>query len=398
MELTKYEQEMLNGEHGNAKRKSMEILAALGRIFNADKMLPISSVQIAGVSYSNLGEAGLEYLSELAKDGKVETLTTLNPAGMDIENWRALGISEDFAKKQVRVLDAFNKMGIITTCTCTPYFIGNLPHFGEHIAWSESSAVTFANSVIGARSNREGGPSALAAALTGRTPNYGMHLDENRKPDIHFEVTAEIKNLPDYGALGHAIAKNCQAKIPYVTGSLKPSTDELKSLSASIVTYGTKPLYHIQGVTPEAAQYEPPSEKICIGAEDIKASYEELTDPGSEIDFVSIGCPHASLAELAKLAGLLEGKKVKIETWVAVARPIKKVADTHGYSKIIEDSGAKFACDTCMVVAPLKGRFKTCVTTSAKACYYVRGKQEMRPKIGSLEDCVNAAVTGKWKQ
>jgi predicted aconitase len=398
MELTKYEQEMLDGKHGNAKKKSMGILTALGRIFGADSLIPISSVQVAGVSYSNLGEAGLEYLSELAKDGKVEVLTTLNPAGMDVENWKALGISEDFAEKQKRVLDAFSKMGITMTCTCTPYFIGNLPKFGDHIAWSESSAVTFANSVIGARTNREGGPSALAAALTGRTPNYGLHLDENRKPDLHFEVTAELKNLPDYGALGHAIAKNCKAKIPYITGNLQPSEDCLKSLSASIVTYGTQPLFHIQNVTPEADQYEPPSDKFTITQDDIKASYEELTDDDDEVDFVSIGCPHASLDELAKIAKLLEGKKVKVETWVAVARPIKKIADARGYTKTIEDAGAKFACDTCMVVAPLKGRFKTCVTTSAKACYYVRGKQEMRPKIGSLEDCVNAALSGRWEK
>ena len=398
MEITKCEQEMLDGEHGNAKRKSMEILVALGKIFGADRLIPVSSVQVAGVSYSNLGEAGLEYLSELAKDGKVEVLTTLNPAGMDVENWRELGISEDFAEKQKRVLDAFSRMGIITTCTCTPYLIGNLPHFGEHIAWSESSAVTFANSAIGARSNREGGPSALAAALAGRTPNYGLHLEENRKPDIHFEVAAEIRNLPDYGAMGHAIAKSCKAKIPYITGKFNPSTDDLKSLSASIVTYGTKPLYHIQNITPEASQYEPPSEKVTITEQDLKKSYEELTDYDENVDFVSIGCPHASIGELAKLARLLDGKKVKVETWVAVARPIKKIADARGYTKVIEDSGAKFACDTCMVVAPLKGRFKTCVTTSAKACYYVRGKQEMRPKIGSLEDCVNAAVTGRWEK
>ncbi len=398
MELTEHEQKMLSGEFGNAKKKSMEILVALGKIFGAKNMIPIKSVQVAGVSYSNLGEAGLEYLSELAKDGKVEVLTTLNPAGMDRENWRALGIPEDFAIKQNRVIEAFAKMGIQTTCTCTPYLIGNLPKRGDHIAWSESSAVTYANSVIGAYTNREGGPSALAAALTGVTPNYGMHLDENRKPDIHFKVEAKLKTLSDYGALSYFVGTHCKAKIPYLSGISNPTNDQLKTFSAGVVTYGSKPLFHVQGVTPEAAKYEPPVETITVTQKDLEDSYKALTGPGNDVDFVSIGCPHASIDELKKVADLLKGKKVKVETWIATARPTKKKADELGYSKIIEDSGAKFACDTCMVVAPIKGRFKSIATTSAKAVYYVSARFGMLTRIGSLEDCINAAITGKWKK
>ena len=168
MYLTQEEEKILEGEQGNAAQKSMQILVALGEIYGAERLIPVSSVQVAGVSYHNLGEAGLEYLNELAKDGRVKVLTMLNPAGMDLENWSKLGIPEDFAEKQKRVIDAFSKMGIITSCTCTPYLIGNLPRYGEHVAWSESSAVTFANSVIGARTNKEGGPSALASAIIGK--------------------------------------------------------------------------------------------------------------------------------------------------------------------------------------------------------------------------------------
>ncbi|MFB0523839.1 MAG: aconitase X, partial [Candidatus Bathyarchaeia archaeon] len=168
MKLTPEEQGMLSGKHGKAARKSMEILTTLGEIFDAEYMVYVYGVQIAGVSYANLGEAGLEFLSEIAEDGKVRVLTTLNPAGMDRENWRALGIDEEFAENQNRVIDAFAKMGVITTCSCTPYLIGNAPHYGQHLAWAESSAVCYANSVIGARTNREGGPSALASAITGK--------------------------------------------------------------------------------------------------------------------------------------------------------------------------------------------------------------------------------------
>src|SRR3989304_4615517 len=164
MHLTEQEERMLNGEEGYAVRKSMEILVALGNIYGAEQRVKVGSVQVAGVSYHNLGDAGLEFLNELAKDGKVKVLTTLNPAGMDLENWKNLGISAEFAEKQNLVIDAFERMGILISCTCAPYLIGNLPRYGEHVAWSESSAVTFANSVIGAKTNRDGGPSALAAA------------------------------------------------------------------------------------------------------------------------------------------------------------------------------------------------------------------------------------------
>jgi predicted aconitase len=185
MQLTLEEQQMLAGEHGRSTQKAMEILTALGTIYAAERMVPVTSVQIAGVSFDNLGEAGLDFLSEMADGGgQVRVLTTLNPAGMDIENWQALGIDPDFARNQERVIDTYARMGVLTTCSCTPYLFGNLPHFGEHIAWAESSAVCYANSVLGARTNREGGPSALAAALTGRTPCYGLHLDENRRPGL----------------------------------------------------------------------------------------------------------------------------------------------------------------------------------------------------------------------
>ena len=165
MYLTKNEQKMLDGEEGNAVKKSMEILVALGNIYGAEKLIDVGSVQISGVSYHNLGDAGLEFLDEMAKDGKVRVLTTLNPAGMDLENWQNLGIDPEFARKQKLVIDAFEKMGIIVSCTCTPYLIGNLPRYGEHIAWAESSAVTFANSVIGAKTNREGGPISFSSSL-----------------------------------------------------------------------------------------------------------------------------------------------------------------------------------------------------------------------------------------
>jgi predicted aconitase len=397
MNLTKDEEKMLNGEEGYAARKSMEILVALGDIYGAEQLIKIGSVQVAGVSYHNLGDAGLEFLNELAKDGRVKVLTTLNPAGMDLENWRQLGISEDFAIKQNLVIDAFRRMGIIASCTCTPYLIGNLPRYGEHIAWSESSAVTFANSVIGAKTNREGGPSALAAAFVGKTPCYGLHLDENRVPEVHVHVAASLTKISDWGALGYCIGKKAENKIPYITGIHEGELDELKSFCASVVTYGSKPLFYMQGITPGAGVHQPPREKITIENADLKEAYDKINDEATDIDLVCVGCPHCSIKEIAELARLIEGKKVsaKTEFWVATSRTAKQLADQRGYTLIIEKAGGKFACDTCMAVAPLKGRFKSLATTSAKGCFYSR-QNGMATKMGSVEECVEAAVTGKW--
>ena len=398
MYLTEKERKMLDGEDGYAVKKSMEILVALGEIFGAEGLIDVGSVQVAGVSYHNLGDAGLEFLDELARDGKVKVLTTLNPAGMDLENWRNLGISEEFAKKQELVIEAFRKMGILVSCTCTPYLIGNLPRFGEHVAWSESSAVTFANSVIGARTNREGGPSALAAAFVGKTPSYGLHLDENRIPDIQVKVNAKIEKLSDWGALGYAIGKKAENKIPFITGIKEAELDELKSFCASVVTYGSKPLFYIENITPAWKSCQVPKETATVEQSDIKNAYDNINDEVSDIDFICVGCPHCSIKEIAQIAKLVEGKKVTdtAELWVATSRTAKQLADSRGYTEIIERAGGKFACDTCMAVAPLKGRFKALATTSAKGCFYSR-HNDMKTKMGSLEECIEAAVTGKWK-
>jgi len=389
LKLTKEEWEMLAGEQGNAAKKSMEILVALGEIFGAEKMVPVKSVQVSGVSYANLGDAGLEFLAEMAKDGKVRVLTTLNPAGMDLENWKALGIPEDFAKKQKMVIDAFAKMGIITTCTCTPYFVGNRPKKGDHISWGESSAVTFANSVLGAYTSKEGGPSALAAAITGRTPLYGLHLDKNRQAQVAAKLKTELRDETDFGALGYLIGKKIGNKIPLIKGVKKATEDQLKSLSASIVTYGAPAIFHIEGITPNKTAE--PKEKIEFGAADIEQAKKEMNDSG-DADFILLGCPHCSLEEIRAIAGMLTGKKVVKEFWVCVARPVKKEAEKLGYVKTIEGAGAKFACDTCHVVAPLKGRFKCVMTNSAKGCFYGRGSNAFKMQLRTMRECIEEAM------
>ena len=336
-----------------------------------------------------MGDAGLELLEELAKDARVRTLATLNPAGMDLEEWEKLGISKQFAEKQLRVLEAFKQMGVTITCTCTPYLIGNLPRFNEHIAWSESSAVCFANSVIGAKTNRESGFSSLASAITGKTPEYGLHLEKNRQAEVLVEVKTRIASIEDFGLLGKALGEKIGNKIPLIRGIEEASLEQLKSLCASIATFGGTAMFHIEGITPNKTKT--PRVKVYITKRDIEKAKKELCDK-VKIDFIAIGCPHASLEEIKTVAEMLEGKKVKKEFWIACARPIKNIADKMGYTEIIEKAGAKIACDTCMAVAPLRGRFKGMMTNSAKACFYARSSNKFKVKIASLEECVREAL------
>lgn len=398
MKLNLEEQAMLEGGHGHATQKAMEILTTLGKIYGAARLIPVSSVQISGVSYANLGEAGLEFLAEMANGGgRARVLTTLNPAGMDIENWQVLDISEAFAANQARVLDAFSRMGVITTASCTPYLIGNLPHFGEHIAWAESSAVCYANSVLGARTNREGGPSALAASLTGRTPAYGYHLNKERLPSCRFRVNAEVKDNADFGALGNAIGEKLQGlrggRVPFIEGVEQASVENLKSFAASVATYGGVAMFHMAGITPEANGVEVPKELFTIEQFDLDAATNAMSDAAeAEIDFVTLGCPHLSIREIARIAELLAGKRVTREFWITTARPTKQIADRMGYTAVIEDAGAKFAADTCCVVAPIEGRFQAMATDSAKACYYGAAKNKFKTVIKPFDEVVLTAL------
>ncbi len=374
MHLTKEQERMCDGEHGEVVEKMMRLLVRLGDIYNADRMLPISSVQVAGVSYKSIGDPGLEFLEDFAsKRVKVRVLTYLNPAGMDLENWRGMGIPAEFAEKQEHIIDAFKKMGIVITATCTPYLAGNLPRFREHIAWSESSAVSFANSVIGAQTNREGGPSALAAAICGMTPNYGLHVDENRKPDFLVKVDADLLFNADFGAMGYFIGSIVKNKIPYFIGIKDANTDQLKALGAAMAASGAVALYHVDGMTPEASSMETNElEKIEFGKEELRETYEKLNS-GEEPDIVIVGCPHASLREIIDIAAMLKKKKLKKPLWICTSRAAKETAKRMGLAEIIEKAGGKIISDTCMVVSPIEELFTTTGVNSGKAAHYLPG-------------------------
>ncbi len=377
MHLTREEEKALGGEEGEGKRKAMEILVAIGEIYDAEELLPVGRAQISGVSYKTIGEAGMEFLRDLADRGAgIDILATLNPAGVDLEQWKELGYPRQFAEKQGEIIDAYTRMGAVPSCTCTPYLAENIPSPGEHIAWAESSSIAYANSVIGARTNRESGISALAAAIIGKTPNYGLHFDENRKPDLRIKVKAELREEADYSALGYYVGQNYDC-IPLFQG-IRPTKEEMKAFGAAFAV-GPGALFHVESITPEAKKYGAEVvEKVEIGEDEIAEAYAELNTT-EEADLVCIGCPHLSSREIRKVVRLKPEKK----TWLFTSRQQKAL-----FKEAIPKN-TTLVCDTCMVVSPLEDiGIRSVATNSAKCAYYCRNLSGLEVKFGRLENLV----------
>ncbi len=399
MYLTNEQEAILKGEEGWVKKKCLEILVGLGEVYGADRLIPIVSAQISGVSYKTLGEAGLQWIESLAPT-KVAVPSTLNPAGMDLIFWSEMGVPEEFAEKQMRIIRAYERLGVIPLCSCAPYLSGMAPRFGEHVAWSESSAVCFVNSYLGARTNREGGPSALASALTGFTANYGLHLDENRAPTVVVEVRAKLSGLSDYSALGYYLGKVLQQGVPYLRGLTSLGADEAKAISAAAAASGSIALFHAEGFTQEAQSVSASGlERLQVDDEAIYGVYEELsTLRSNEIDLVAIGCPHTSLSELRTAAALLRGKRVASSTklWFFTSLTTKALAERLGITQEIEEAGGKVYTDCCMIVAPLERMgFKNVALNSAKAAFYAPSASNVETVFTTLENCIDIALKGR---
>jgi predicted aconitase len=403
LQLTVEERALLAGEAGLGVQKAMEIVVALGQIYGAEDLVPVASVQVSGVSYKNLGDAGLDFLEEWAARGaRARVPATLNPAGMDLAAWRELGFSERFARRQEAVIAAYAALGITPTCTCTPYLVGHAPGFGHHVAWAESSAVSYANSVLGARTNREGGPSALAAAITGRTARYGLHLDGSRRATAVINVLCPIRSEADAGVLGYLVGQQIKNGVPYFRfreGGIGETEDsEFRALGAAMAASGAVALYHVEGVTPEAQAGEVLANGVeALMVDDLTPGYEALNGPSEEVDLVSLGCPHASLAEIERIVDSVEGRRLKATLWVTTARATRDTAEAAGLVAPIEAAGGRVVADTCMVVAPVADLgFHTLATNSAKMAFYTPSHSGLSVRYGTMAQCLEAAVTGKW--
>ena len=386
MHLTTEEESILNGEQGETKQQLMEILTGIGKVFGAEEMVPVRSAQVSGASYKTIGELGLKWLASL--DAHATVPAVLNPVGMDRIRWEEMGIDPVFAKKQLEVISAYDRLGIRLECTCTPYYL-NITEYGDHLAWSESSAVSYANSVIGARTNREGGTSALAAAIIGKTPKYGLHLVENRKPGVHIRVEGEPKGADAawYGALGYLAGKISGNRIPVFSG-IRPGRDQLKNLGAAMAATGAVALYHVKEITPEARIFSYSTE----GLEDVTIYADEVASlfTGEQADAVAIGCPHCSPDELMAISDLLEGCRVTMPVYIFASRDV--IDREAGYVRKIESSGARVYADTCMVVSPALERYDRIMVNSGKALAYVPTMCGAGAVIGSTKECIKMAT------
>ena len=398
MDLTSSETDILEGEYGPVKQKAMEILVALGTIFEADKLIEISMAQISGISYKTIGDAGIRWLEFMSSE-KVVVTTTLNPAGMDLRLWKQMGVSEKFASKQLDIIEYYLRLGAKPICSCAPYLSDHSPKIKEHIAWSESSAVCYANSVLGARTNREGGPSALAAAIIGKTANYGYHLDENRKPTLKVNVEVKLHEESDFGAIGSYIGEIVGNGVPYFKGVENPNADGLKSLAAALAASGGVAMYHVEGATPEASLSDVKGlDELTFTSSELASTYDKLsTLKSGKVDVVAIGCPHASLNEMKKIAESIKGRKVNKNTklWVFTSVGTRLMAERFGYLGTILKAGGEVYTDCCMVVAPVEELgFKTMAVNSAKAAVYGPSTSKVDVIFGTTGRCLEIAVKG----
>jgi predicted aconitase len=390
MYLTREEERVYDGELGWANQICMRILVRLGELFNATKLIPISSAHVSGVSYKTLGDAPIDFLQALADaEAKVKVKSTLNPQSFSME-YLSKKLPKYIRTNQLKILDQFERMGFTSSLTCTPYYLEKPVH-GSHLAWAESSAVVYANSVLKALTNREGGPSALAAAIIGKTPDYGVHQMENRKPNIRVKVETPLKNETEFGSLGIFLGKILKDKIPSIHCLKGVSESKLKQLCAAVATTGMSNMFHLDAEMPRSEV-----EEVSVEIGDIKKTIESLsTAPNSKPDLIFLGCPHCSLSEIKKIAQLIEGKKVKTGTefWVCTSRCVKELAG--GCVNKIERSGAHVLTDMCTIVSwtELLG-IKTIMTNSAKTAYYAPTLNKAGTVLAPLEECLKTATRG----
>lgn len=379
MQLTKEEEKIFEGEMGDAPKLAIRLLYSLGELGEAERLIPIKSAHISGVSYKNVGEGGIEFLKKMMH--KVSVPTSLNPLGFDIENGGPVDIDETFHKKQMEIIGIYQKMGVMDSFTCTPYYFYNEPSFGDHISWAESSAIIYVNSLIGARTNRESGPSALASAIIGKTPDSGLHRDEGRKATVVVNV-AEKLDYTRFAALGLYLGPKLNKNIPIIKGQKEAKGIELKALSAALSATSSVPMFHVDGITKETSLVSDSPETINVEKSDIDETISK-NSAQEEPELIAIGCPHLSSEELDYIARLVKGKKkVGPDLFLFTSREVK--AQSLESVKTIENFGGKVFSDTCMVVSPLSNNYSKTGTNSGKATFYLPLKGYGNQKVAFM--------------
>jgi predicted aconitase len=409
LKLTDGDQAMLHGDCGAAAQLAMSILVRMADVYGADELMDISQAHIDSTIY--LGDATLEFAERLASLGaKVAVPTSLNVSGVDECGWKDWAVKPEWAAKAARQMLAYERMGAVPTWTCAPYQTHMRPRFGQQIAWGESNAIAFANSVIGARTERYPDLLDICCAITGRVPAIGLHLTEQRAGQLLLRLSAVPRALQQddqfFAVLGHLVGKLAGDLTPVIDGIVvTPAEDHLKAFAAAAASSGRVALFHMVGITPEARtldaafQGREPHPTIDITPADLREARAELTTAdGRDLDMVILGSPHFSLAEFSQLAPLVAGqrKHAQVRFLVTSSRLMKERAAETGVLEPVLAFGAEITLDTCILASPmLPPEIRTLMTNSAKYAYYAPSLLNTRVTFGSLADCVRSAIEGR---
>ncbi len=414
LKLSKKDKEMLEGQQGRATQLAMRILVRMAEVSDAAEMMNVSQAHIDGCGL--LTDASLEFAETLAANGgEVSIPTTLNMGPLDLQNWRQFGVEEEFAAKALRQAKAYTDMGCIPTWTCAPYQSYLTPRFGQQIAWGESNAICYANSVLGARTNRYGDYIDICAAITGRVPQCGLHLKQNRKGQILLRLTdiAPVVTSDNafYAVLGHLTGSLAQDRIPIIEGlPADASGDQLKALCAAAASSGAVALFHAIGVTPEAntleeaCQGDRPQQVIEVGLSDLLESRSDLSTAreGDKLDLVLLGCPHFSFDEFRQLARLIRAETERGNSLDSDVRFVVTTSQTSyallqrsNFLDVLTDFGVEITLDTCVFHTPMVSpETKVIMTNSGKCAYYAPGELGVQVGFGGMAECVDSAVKG----
>jgi cis-L-3-hydroxyproline dehydratase len=407
--LSPQDSEMLNGAQGPAAQLAMSIVVRMAEVYGAESLMDISQAHIDSTIY--LGDATLEFAEHLAGLGaRVAVPTSLNVSGVDQCGWQRWAVPPEWAAKAARQMLAYEKMGAIPTWTCAPYQTAMRPSFGQQIAWGESNAIAFANSVIGARTERYPDLLDVCCAITGRVPAVGLHLTENRAGQLLLRLVDVPERLQEddqfFPVLGHLVGKLAEDRVPVLEGIVvTPTEDQLKAFAAAAASSGRVALFHIVGLTPEAASiadafhHREPERTIPITVADLRSARSDLTTADDrELDMVILGSPHFSLAEFKQLAPLVSGHRAdpRVRFLVTSSRQMKGDAEKAGVLDPIVAFGAEITLDTCILASPmLPPHIRTLMTNSAKYAYYAPSLLNTQVTFGSLADCVASAIAGR---
>ncbi|WP_167752908.1 aconitase X catalytic domain-containing protein [Pusillimonas caeni] len=411
--LTDEQKAMQAGAFGESARWAIEQQISVGKFFGSARLLPVASVH-ASAEIGIMGDSGLSRMTQLSRSGaRVRVPATTAACSVDFCRWREFCLASDHVEQERELHDSLRSMGFIDTSTCINYQTVSPPRFREHLAWGDTGAVTFANGVVGARSNYEGGPASIAAALSGYTAEYGFHLERNRKATHVFDIDARLQGASDWGALGALIGETIADywKVPAVVApACSPTVDELKHFAASLASFGSIAMFHVVGATPEA----PTLDTACHGdmagvtrstlsMHDIRTVYERFPAPGRRIDLVVFSAPQLSLLEVTQIVEMLEERHVAVGTRliITVNHQVKAELDRLGSTQALLSSGAELLVGTCFyVMSPAEVRdrfgFRTLVTPSAKLAN-IAGGAGYTPTLLDVRSSVESAIAGEYR-